>query len=39
VCEEARCPNKSECFSCGTATFLILGDRCTRGCRFCNVEG
>jgi lipoic acid synthetase len=39
VCEEARCPNKSECFSSGTATFLILGDRCTRACRFCNIEG
>jgi len=38
VCEEARCPNKSECFSHGTATFLILGDRCTRDCRFCSVE-
>ena len=38
VCEEARCPNKGECFSEGTATFLILGDRCTRDCRFCSVE-
>jgi lipoic acid synthetase len=38
VCEEARCPNKGECFSQGTATFLILGDRCTRDCRFCSVE-
>lgn len=38
VCEEARCPNKGECFSAGTATFLILGDRCTRDCRFCSVE-
>jgi lipoic acid synthetase len=39
VCSEARCPNKGECFSAGTATFLILGDRCTRACRFCAVEG
>ncbi len=37
VCQEARCPNKGECFSSGTATFLILGDRCTRDCRFCSV--
>jgi lipoic acid synthetase len=38
VCREARCPNKGECYSSGTATFLILGDTCTRGCRFCAVE-
>ena len=38
VCQEARCPNKGECFSSGTATFLILGDRCTRDCRFCSVR-
>jgi lipoic acid synthetase len=38
VCREARCPNKGECFAAGTATFLILGDTCTRGCRFCAVE-
>ncbi len=37
VCEEARCPNIAECFSRGTATFMILGDVCTRGCRFCAV--
>jgi lipoic acid synthetase len=37
VCDEARCPNKGECFSTGTATFLILGDACTRTCRFCAV--
>jgi lipoic acid synthetase len=37
VCQEARCPNLGECFSQGTATFLILGDRCTRNCRFCAV--
>ncbi len=39
VCREARCPNKSECYASGTATFLILGDVCTRACRFCAVEG
>jgi len=38
VCEEARCPNIGECFSRGTATFMILGDICTRGCRFCSVH-
>ena len=37
VCAEAHCPNQAECFSCGTATFMILGDTCTRGCRFCAV--
>ena len=37
VCQEAWCPNLGECFSRGTATFLILGDRCTRNCRFCAV--
>jgi len=37
VCEEAACPNLGECFSQGTATFLILGDRCTRNCRFCAI--
>jgi lipoic acid synthetase len=37
VCQEACCPNLGECFSQGTATFLILGDRCTRNCRFCAV--
>ncbi|MDP2344445.1 MAG: lipoyl synthase [Deltaproteobacteria bacterium] len=37
VCEEARCPNIGECFSSGTATFMILGDRCTRRCHFCAV--
>jgi lipoic acid synthetase len=39
VCDEARCPNKGECFSAGTATFLILGGVCTRTCGFCAVEG
>lgn len=38
VCEEARCPNISECFRERTATFMILGKRCTRACRFCSVE-
>jgi lipoic acid synthetase len=38
VCHQARCPNISECFSRGTATFLILGDICTRGCAFCGVS-
>jgi lipoyl synthase len=38
VCQEAACPNQFECFSNHTATFLIMGDRCTRNCRFCNVE-
>ena len=37
VCQEAHCPNLGECFSRGTATFLILGDHCTRNCRFCAV--
>jgi lipoic acid synthetase len=38
VCQEARCPNIWECFSQQTATFLIMGSRCTRNCRFCAVE-
>ena len=38
VCEEARCPNISECWSSQTATLMILGDVCTRGCRFCSVK-
>ncbi|MBX7112679.1 MAG: lipoyl synthase [Dehalococcoidia bacterium] len=37
VCEEARCPNIGECFNAGTATFMILGDVCTRACGFCDV--
>ena len=37
VCEAARCPNKSECYSKNTATFLIMGNSCTRNCRFCNI--
>ena len=39
VCESAKCPNKGECFERGTATFLILGNTCTRDCRFCSVPG
>ena len=38
VCEEARCPNRAECYAQGTATFLIMGDRCSRQCRFCSVD-
>jgi len=38
VCEESACPNRSECYERGTATFMILGDTCTRACRFCNVK-
>src|SRR5437867_7836557 len=38
VCEEARCPNMSECWNAGTATFMILGDICTRSCGFCAVK-
>jgi lipoic acid synthetase len=37
VCEEARCPNLGDCFSRGTATFMLLGDRCTRRCAYCSV--
>ncbi len=38
VCEEARCPNIHDCWSRGTATFMVAGQSCTRGCRFCSVE-
>lgn len=38
VCQQALCPNISECFACGQATFLILGRHCTRQCTFCNVD-
>jgi lipoyl synthase len=38
VCKEAACPNVAECWGAGTATIMILGDLCTRGCRFCNVK-
>lgn len=37
VCEEARCPNIAECWESGTATFMIMGGNCSRGCRFCSV--
>ena len=37
VCENARCPNKNECYTCNTATFLIMGNVCTRNCRYCNI--
>ncbi|MHA1214462.1 MAG: lipoyl synthase [Candidatus Hodarchaeales archaeon] len=38
VCEEAFCPNQAECWEAGTATFLLMGDLCTRACRFCDVR-
>lgn len=38
VCREAKCPNVNECWGKGAATFMILGDTCTRGCRFCNTK-
>ena len=38
ICEEAKCPNIAECFGNGTAVFLILGDICTRNCKYCNVK-
>ena len=38
VCEEAMCPNRHECWSSGTATFMLMGDTCTRACRFCAVN-
>ncbi len=38
VCEGARCPNKSECYTRNTATFLIMGNVCTRNCRYCNIS-
>ena len=37
ACENARCPNKNECYTCNTATFLIMGNVCTRNCRYCNI--
>ena len=39
VCHSAKCPNMFECFSRKTATFLILGNTCTRNCAFCNIGG
>ncbi len=38
VCEESRCPNIGECWGGGTATVMVMGDTCTRGCRFCNID-
>ena len=38
VCEEAHCPNISECWSAGTATFMLMGSVCTRACKFCSVD-
>jgi lipoic acid synthetase len=38
ICTSGNCPNKGECWSAGTASFMILGDKCTRNCRFCNVK-
>lgn len=38
VCEEARCPNRAHCFTHGTATFLLMGDTCTRACGFCSIQ-
>lgn len=38
VCEEAHCPNMAECWGEGTATFMVMGDTCTRACKFCNVK-
>lgn len=38
VCEEARCPNRNHCFTHGTATFLLMGDTCTRACGFCAIK-
>lgn len=38
VCENARCPNKNECYTNQTATFLIMGELCTRNCRYCNID-
>lgn len=38
VCENARCPNKNECYTKNTATFLIMGNNCTRNCKYCNIS-
>src|SRR5690606_39375030 len=38
VCQESLCPNMGECWGGGTATVMVMGDVCTRGCRFCNVK-
>ena len=38
ICESGNCPNLAECWSAGTSTFMILGDICTRSCKFCSVK-
>ncbi|MBC8004644.1 MAG: lipoyl synthase, partial [Verrucomicrobia bacterium] len=38
ICTSGNCPNKGECWNAGTASFMILGDKCTRNCRFCFVQ-
>jgi lipoic acid synthetase len=38
VCEEAKCPNIGECWNAGTATIMLMGEVCTRACRFCAVD-
>ena len=38
VCQESKCPNIGDCWNSGTATFMLMGDTCTRGCRFCSVQ-
>lgn len=38
ICTSGKCPNQGECWKCGTATFMICGDTCTRSCKFCNVK-
>ena len=38
ICSSGKCPNQSECWTAGTATFMILGNTCTRSCQFCNVD-
>ena len=38
VCENARCPNKNECYTKNTATFLMMGNACTRNCKYCNIS-
>jgi len=37
VCEEAKCPNRNQCYACGHSTFLLMGSICSRNCRFCAV--
>jgi lipoic acid synthetase len=38
ICVSGNCPNKGECWNAGTASFMIMGDKCTRNCRFCDVK-